>query len=78
MNIAVLGIDLGKMVCSLAGVDGIRQTSEAEVRRMTGEIRLRIQKATGYLVRAGHSSITLRPVIPRPRSFWNGQRLKMR
>ena len=32
---------------------GIRQASEAEVRRMTGAMRLRIQEATGYLVRAG-------------------------
>lgn len=32
---------------------GIRQASEAEVRRMSGETRLRIQEATGYLVRAG-------------------------
>ncbi|OYU77440.1 MAG: hypothetical protein CFE32_05680 [Alphaproteobacteria bacterium PA3] len=32
---------------------GIRQASEAEVRRMTGEMCLRIQEATSYLVRAG-------------------------
>lgn len=37
-----------------AGVrPGIRQASEAEVRQMTGEMRLRIQEATGYLERAG-------------------------
>lgn len=32
---------------------GIRQASEVEVRRMTGEMRLQIQEATGYLVRSG-------------------------
>lgn len=32
---------------------GIRQATDAEVRRKAGEMRLRIQEATSYLVRAG-------------------------